>query len=91
MPKSSKYTEDQLQKAIDTLKLNPKLKITNVAREFEIPTLVGWIKGRKSRTTRIPINRILNDSQEEALKKRIIQLDSNFYPPIIEHIEAAVN
>ncbi|QSS50699.1 hypothetical protein I7I53_11483 [Histoplasma capsulatum var. duboisii H88] len=93
MSKSSKYTKDQLQKAVDMLKSNPKLKITKMAREFGVPytTLIGQINRRKSRTMRVPINQMLNGSQEEVLKRWIIQLDTNFCPPIIEHIEAAAN
>ncbi|OJD24736.1 hypothetical protein ACJ73_03903 [Blastomyces percursus] len=80
-------------KAIDALESNPNLHIKPVAREFNIPysTLYGRVKGRKSRICRVPIHRALNDSQEEAIKKWIHQLDVNFCSPTIEHIEAAAN
>ncbi|EDN02527.1 predicted protein [Histoplasma mississippiense (nom. inval.)] len=93
MPKSSNYTEEQLQRAVDAYKSNSKLKITSLSREFKVPyaTLYRRINGKKSRTMRVPLNRALNDSQEEAIKIWIHQLDINFCPPTIEHIEAAAN
>ncbi|EDN06668.1 predicted protein [Histoplasma mississippiense (nom. inval.)] len=93
MLKSSNYTEEQLQRAVDAYKSNSKLKITSLSREFKVPyaTLYGRINGKKSRTMRVPLNRALNDSQEEAIKIWIHQLDINFCPPTIEHIEAAAN
>ncbi|EDN07049.1 predicted protein [Histoplasma mississippiense (nom. inval.)] len=93
MSKSSNYTEEQLQRAVDVYKSNSKLKITSLSPEFKVPyaTLYGRINGKKSRTMRVPLNRALNDSQEEAIKIWIHQLDINFSPPTIEHIEAAAN
>ncbi|OJD20654.1 hypothetical protein ACJ73_08010 [Blastomyces percursus] len=38
---------------------------------------------------RVPLNRTLNDSQEKEMW--IHQMDVNFCPPTIEHIEAAAN
>ncbi|KMW66471.1 hypothetical protein BDDG_11559 [Blastomyces dermatitidis ATCC 18188] len=70
MPKSSNYIEEQLQRAVDAYKSNSKLKITSLSREFKVlyATLYGRINGKKSRTMRVPLNRALNDSQEEAIK-----------------------
>ncbi|EDN04290.1 predicted protein [Histoplasma mississippiense (nom. inval.)] len=93
MPKSSNYTEEQLQNAIDTFRKNPTLKITSLSQEFKVPYAIVYerLNGKKSRTMRVPLNRVLNDSQEKAIKMWIHQMNVNFYPLTIEHIEAAVN
>ncbi|OJD12222.1 hypothetical protein AJ78_07147 [Emergomyces pasteurianus Ep9510] len=70
MPKSFNCTKEQLQNAIDGVRKNPKLEITSLSREFEVPyaVLYGRVNSKKSRTTRVPLNRALNDSQEKAIK-----------------------
>ncbi|KMW68454.1 hypothetical protein BDDG_12834 [Blastomyces dermatitidis ATCC 18188] len=58
MPKSSNYTEEQLQRAVDTYKSNSKLKIMSLLQEFKVSyvTLYGRINGKKSRTMRVSLN-----------------------------------
>ncbi|EDN11131.1 predicted protein [Histoplasma mississippiense (nom. inval.)] len=93
MSKSSSYTEEQLQRAVDVYKNNSKLKISSLLQEFKVPYAILYerINRKKSRTMRVPLNRALNDSQKKAIKIWIHQLNINFCPPTIEHIEAAVN
>jgi hypothetical protein len=65
-----KKEEARMKKALESLKKNPKQKITVLAREFDVP--YSWLRrcvlGSASQLTRRPVHKRLSDGQENAIK-----------------------
>ena len=73
MPKSSKEIEDRIQNAVNAYKHAETPKITNIAREFQVPyaSLRRRVQGVPSRLQQKPVNYTLNKHQEMALQNWI--------------------
>ncbi|KAF9890007.1 hypothetical protein FE257_006687 [Aspergillus nanangensis] len=91
MPKSSKTAESAIEQAYSAYFDRDKPPIRPLAREFglvrpaDYKRLLGRINGRKPRTARKPLNKTLNDSQDEKLRDQLksfeeqLEEDSELY------------
>ena len=93
MPKSSKEIEDRIQNAVNAYKHAENPKITNIAREFQVPyaSLRRRVQGVPSRLQQKPVNYTLNKHQEMALQNWIHQLDKSGCPPTAQQVEKCAN
>ncbi|KMW66408.1 hypothetical protein, variant [Blastomyces dermatitidis ER-3] len=85
--------EERIQQAIAAYQKNPKSKILPLSREFNVPyqRLRARINGRNPNTAKVPVNKRLNESQEDAIKRWIKLLDEKNCPPTAEHIQDFAN
>ncbi|ODH49859.1 hypothetical protein GX48_04088 [Paracoccidioides brasiliensis] len=77
MSNKDKNIEDRIQKAVAYHQKNPNSKILPLSREFEVPyqRLRARINGRNPNAAKIPVNKRLNESQEDAIKRWVKLLD----------------
>lgn len=89
----SKSIEIQIQKAIDAYRHAEKAKITQIAREFDVPypRLRRRLQGIKSKQETSPVNYKLDKHQENALLHWISQLDKIGCPPTASLVENCAN
>jgi hypothetical protein len=77
MPKSIKFDESIMVKACETARAEKKPNYSKIAREYGVPltTLRDRVKkGRQPRTAQKPVNKALNEHQEEALIQWIVRM-----------------
>ena len=80
-----KWTESQVVLALNALKTNPKLSVRKVGKIYNVPrtTLDNRLQGKRPRREITANSRKLSDSEEQAIVRYIIDLDSRSFPPRI--------
>ncbi|KAJ5908521.1 transposase [Penicillium taxi] len=94
MPKIDESTESRLSKACEAAKREKKPNISKIAREYGVKRITLYDRVKKGATAKSqqkPVNKALNDIQEEALVRWIIQLNNWSMPPTPKLIEAWAN
>ena len=77
MPKTTNFDESCMIQACEAAQREKKPNWTRIAREYSVPrmSLRDHVKkGTKPRTTKQPVNKVLDRAQEEALMRWIGQL-----------------
>ena len=79
------WKESQLVLALKALQTDPKLSLRKVAKIYKVPltTLSNRRRGRQSKREITANCRKLSDSEEDAVVRYIIDLDSRSFPPRI--------
>ena len=82
MSESTREIEIWLENAVNMYQHNEKQKISKIAQEFNVPYqyLCSHLHGHSCQLNICPVNRTLDNSQEQALKDWIIHLDDTFCP-----------
>jgi hypothetical protein len=86
MPKSSEIHDGRVDKAIEAIQQMKNPNIAKFAREFGVPyrTLYGRVHDQKrSRLTRTPVNKALNQYQETALVRWTTKMRDLYLPVTI--------
>jgi hypothetical protein len=85
--------EDALHAYHERKRENPRVNITQLAKEFKVPypTLYHRIHGRGSRSTRSHTNLRLDNTQYEALHQYLGRLDDLGESPTPQMLEMAAN
>ncbi|KAJ5149826.1 hypothetical protein N7448_001404 [Penicillium atrosanguineum] len=85
--------EQRIQVACEAARARKNVKITSLAREFDVPVsrLRARLHGRQPRTQRTITTKRLDDSQEAALISWIDTLDALHVPPTAYMVEASAN
>lgn len=93
MPKETRNSEDEIQKAVKAYHERKNPKIAPLAREFSVSysTLYARIHGRKTHSDRTDLTKTLNPIQEKALVSWVKLLDSSLIQPTPEEIESSAN
>ena len=93
MPSHSKDIENRIQDALATYQRDKNLPVTKIAREFKVPyyRLYSRIHGKQPKAKVRPVNYILNEAQENAVKHWIHQLDEASHVPTAQQLQACAN
>lgn len=93
MSSHSKDIESRTQDALNMYLRDQNLKITKIAREFEVPyeRLRSRIQGKQPKTKVRPVNHTLSKAQEDAVKHWIHQLDEASHAPTAQQLQACAN
>lgn len=93
MPESAREIENRLENAVNTYRRDEKQKISKIAWEFNVPyqRLYSRLHGHSCRLNLRPVNRTLDNSQEQALKDWIIHLDDTHFAPTKQQIQNCAN
>jgi hypothetical protein len=85
--------EAQLILAIQAIEKDPTLSVRRVAAIYTVPrlTLITRIRGIQPRRDTRPKNQILTKLEEDTIIKRIIELDSQAFPPRLSAVEDMAN
>ena len=95
MSSLSKETKKRkkVQDALATYQHNKNPPITKIAREFKVRYyhLYSHIHGKQPKAKVHPVNYILDEAQENAVKHWIHQLDKASHAPTAQQLQACVN
>ena len=93
MAESTREIEDRIQNAINTYQCNENQKVTKIARDFQVPyqRLLRRLHGTPSQLNHQPVNKTLDNHQEEALKDWIFHLDNTHFAPTVKQIQNCAN
>jgi len=93
MAESTQEIEIRIQNAVNTYRRDESQKISKIAREFHVPyqRLRSRLQGHSCHLNTRPVNRTLDNSQEEALKNWIFHLDETHFAPTIKQIQNCAN
>lgn len=83
MPKASKINESRVIEACEAAYAQKKPNLSKIAREYGVPyeTLRGRVRrGKQARSAQKPINKALNDYQEEALVQWVARMRDLYLP-----------
>ena len=88
-----KSDEKQLTLALQAIQKDPALSLRKAAKIFLVdPTALSQRKrGRQSRRDKMPNSRKLTDLEERAIVQRVIDLDSQAFPPRFSGVEDMAN
>ena len=86
-------TESQITFTIQTMRNTPKLSIRRAAAVYKVPrsTLATCIRGIQARRDTKPSCQNLTIVEENAIVERIIELDSQAFPPRLSTVEDMAN
>src|SRR5205823_10078038 len=90
---ASTSKEARIVLAIQAIQSNAQLSMRSAAKIYDIPesTLRDRLRGRPARRDSKPNSRKLTESEEEALIKYILELDSRAFPPRPSSIKDMAN
>lgn len=83
MPNQSKITESRVIEACEAAYAQKKPNLSLIAREYGVSygVLRGRVRqGKQARTTQTPVNKALEEYQEEALRRWILELNDCHMP-----------
>jgi len=90
---TSAQKEAQLLLAIQAIQNTPKLSIRRAAATYNVShtTLRARLNGRQTRRDTIPKSQKLTELEEIAIVQRVIELDSQAFPPRLSAVEDMAN